>query len=246
MNISLFIDTILPLIIIVVSLIYQLRDYYEKKQITNPSTPANTDIPSHVPIPREDHSIELENKKTKATWLYYLILFSVYGALAVNIFLELQTTSALLIDDITGLPTLDKILNIAGISIQEVQQYLIYLIIGLLISMLIIAILKNQFGRIVYTILLAASAFMAHYIISTNAFVFGSNELSSLHNVIHYILPIILIAIFFFQLYLCNFIINRIFLPKFKSKLIARKVQNFIEMVIPVIFPFIIYIFLQI
>lgn len=246
MNINFFIETMIPIILSIVSLIFQLLDRYKPKTEFEPSPPVkpNTNPKnSHPEIP----NVSAENKKTIARWLRKFILIITYAALAVNVYLKIKITPQLLIDNKTGLPTIEKILNILETSIQEVQHYLLYLIVGLLISMLILEIIQKKIRKIIYTILLGASAFMAHHIMNINTF-FKINQFEtfSVHNLIQGNLPLILILLFFFQLYLCYLIIDLIFIPRTKTKLIDKKTKQFLGMVIPVIFPFCIYIALQI
>ncbi|MDP1393479.1 hypothetical protein Q8G28_10640 [Lysinibacillus capsici] len=246
MNINFFIETIIPIIISVISLVFQLLDRYKPKTESNPSFPAASNTHSRIFIPEIANS-SAENRKTIAKWLRKFILIITYSALAVNVYLKLKTTPQLLIDNKTGSPTIEKILNILETSFQQVQHYLLYLIVGLLISMLIIEMIQKKKRKIIYTILLGASAFMAHHIMSTNTF-FKLNlmETFSVHNLIQGYLPLILILLFFFQLYLCYFIIDSIFIPKNKTNLIDEKAKQFLKTVIPVILPFCIYIALQI
>lgn len=188
----------------------------------------------------------MENRRTITKWLYKFILIITCSTLGVLIFLKIQNTPRLLIDEKAGLPTLKKSQTILGLSIQQVQHYLLYLIIGLIISMLIIAIIQKKTGKIVYIIPLGASTFMAHHIMSTNTFFkIYPIETFSLHNLIQGYLPIILIGLFIFQLYLCNFIISSIFLPRTKTKLIDEAVKNYFKLFFLVSLPFLIYIALQ-
>ncbi|WYU52855.1 hypothetical protein MHH67_05110 [Bacillus sp. FSL K6-0047] len=246
MNIDFFIETMVPIIIAITSLIFQILDRYKPKTETKSSFPVEPNFHPND-FNSEIDNTSTENRKTLARWLRKIILITTASTLIIIIFLKVKKTSHLLVDDKTGLPTLEKILDILSTSIQEVQHYLLYLIIGLLISMLIIDFIQKKVGKIIYNILLGASAFMAHHIMNTHTF-FKINpaDTVSVHNLIQTNLPIILAVLFVFQIYLCYFIINSIFVPRKKTKLIDEKAKHFFGMAVPITLPFLIYIALQI
>lgn len=246
MNITFFTETMIPIILSIISLVFQLLDRYKPKTEVEPTPSVKPETYSTI-FYSEIEDVSAENKKTIAKWLRNFILIITYAALAVTVYLKVKITPHLLIDNKTGSLTVEKILTILEASIQQVQHYLLYLIVGLLISMLILEIIQKKIEKIIYTIMLGASAFMAHHIMNINTF-FKINmfETFSIHNLIQGYLPLILILLFFFQLYLCYFIIDLIFIPKTKTKLIDKKAKQFLGMVIPVILPFCIYFALQI
>ncbi|MEH7080996.1 hypothetical protein V7101_20715, partial [Bacillus velezensis] len=155
---------------------------------------------------------------TLSKWLQKtIILFGVIVPIILLSYLKLNTDPHVWIDSNTGLPTLLKINRILHSSIQEVQQYLFFLIVGLLFGIVIKVILQKKWIGIFYPFLLGASAKMIHHLlINYNFHETRSLEYFSIHNLIHLFSPYIFSFLFITELYICGFIINSIFIGDIK------------------------------